>query len=89
MINIAAHKQGISKAYNKYIKVKRFQVSDLFLRKAFQNTKDPKACKVAPKWEGPYLIDSEARKWEYWLATLEVSIFPKFRISIQLKAYFV
>lgn len=44
------------------IKIQRFQVGNLVLRKPFLNTKDPKDGKLAPKLEGPYLIDSEAGK---------------------------
>ena len=40
-IRISAHQQRIAKTYNKNIKVIRFQVGDLVLRKAFQNTKYP------------------------------------------------
>ncbi|XP_076943310.1 uncharacterized protein LOC143613506 [Bidens hawaiensis] len=40
-------------SYNKNARVKRFQVGDLVLRKAFQNTTDPKEGKLAPRWEGP------------------------------------
>ena len=59
-IRIAAHQQRIAKSYNKNIRIRRLQVGDLVLRKTFQNTKDPVDGKLAPKWEGPYLIDSKA-----------------------------
>ena len=49
----------------------------MVLTKAFQNTMDPSACKLAPKWGGPYLIDSKVGKEAYWLATLEGYIFPR------------
>ena len=59
-IRVAAHQQRITRAYNKIIRIRRFQVGDLVLRKTFQNTKDPGATKLDPKSEGPYLIDVEA-----------------------------
>ena len=38
-IRVAAHQQRITRAYNKIIRIRRFQVGDLVLRKTFQNTK--------------------------------------------------
>ncbi|KAI3828176.1 hypothetical protein L1987_02273 [Smallanthus sonchifolius] len=62
-VRIAAYQQRIVRSYNKSIRIRRFQVGDLVLRKAFQNTTNPNDGKLAQKWEGPYLIDSEAGKW--------------------------
>ncbi|KAI3682855.1 hypothetical protein L1987_83177 [Smallanthus sonchifolius] len=73
-VRIAAFQQRIAKSYDKNIRIRRFQVGDLVLRKAFQNTTNPNDGKLAPKWEGPYLIDSEAGKGAYWLATMEGEI---------------
>ncbi|KAI3676095.1 hypothetical protein L1987_85694 [Smallanthus sonchifolius] len=53
------------------------------------NTTNPSDGKLAPKWEGPYLIDSEAGKGAYWLATLEGDILPRSWNAIHLKAYFM
>mgnify|MGYP001603442730 CR=1 FL=1 len=76
-IRIITHQQRISEAYNKNIKVRRFQVGDLVLRKTIQNTKDPNTGKLEPKWEGPYPIDSKVGNEAYWLATIEGNIFPR------------
>ena len=61
----------------------------MVLRKTFQNTNDPSVGKLAPKWEGPYLIDAEAGKGAYWLATLKGDIFPRSWNSIHLKVYYM
>ena len=86
---MAAYQQRISKAYNKNIKVRRFQVGDLVLRKAFQNTTNPSDGNLAPKWEGPYLIDSKAGKGAYWLANMNGDILPQAWNAIHLKAYYM
>ncbi|XP_076946211.1 uncharacterized protein LOC143617582 [Bidens hawaiensis] len=64
-ICMVAYQQRITKSYNKNVRVRRFQVGDLGLRKAFQNTTDPKDGKLAPNWEGPYKIEAEAGKGAY------------------------
>ncbi|KAD2393426.1 hypothetical protein E3N88_40403 [Mikania micrantha] len=61
-IRMASYQQKIHKSYNKNIRIRRFQIGDLVLRKAFQNTTNPSYGKLAPKWEGPYRIESEAGK---------------------------
>ena len=79
----------MARAYNKNIRIRRFQQGDLVLRKAFQNTTDPAHGKLAAKWEGPYLIDSEAGKGAYRLATMEGDLLPRAWNAIHLKAYFM
>ena len=50
-ICIFTHQQRITNAYKSNIRARRFQIEDLVLRKTFQNTKDPSAGKLTPKWE--------------------------------------
>ena len=88
-LRIAAHQQRIANSYNKNIRIRRFQIGDLVLRKTFQNTKDPADGKLAPKWEGPYKIDSKAGKGAYWLADMEGTLLPRSWNAIHLKAYFI
>ena len=88
-VRMASHQQMIAKSYNKNIRIRRFQVGDLVLRKTFQNTINPTDGKLAPKWEGPYLIDSEAGKGAYWLANMDGEILPRSWNAIHLKAYFM
>ncbi|KAI3824953.1 hypothetical protein L1987_06426 [Smallanthus sonchifolius] len=88
-VRIVAYQQKIAKSYNKNVRIRRFQVGDLVLRKAFQNTTNPSDGKLAPKWEGLYLIDSEAGKGAYWLTTMEGDIRPRSWNAIHLKAYFM
>ncbi|KAD7117023.1 hypothetical protein E3N88_04291 [Mikania micrantha] len=64
-IRMATYQQKIAKSYIKNIRIRRFQLGDLVLRKAFQNTTNPANGKLAPRWEGPYKIESKAGKGAY------------------------
>ncbi|KAD4888478.1 hypothetical protein E3N88_20551 [Mikania micrantha] len=88
-IRMAAYQQKIAKSYNKNIRIRRFQVGDLVLRKAFQNTTNPTDGKLAPKWEGPYKIDFEAGKGAYRLITIDGETIPRAWNAIHLKTYFI
>ncbi|XP_076913798.1 uncharacterized protein LOC143572547 [Bidens hawaiensis] len=87
-IRMAAYQQRTAKSYNKNIRIRRFQAADMVLRKAFQNTTNPADGKLAPKWEGPYLIDSDAGKGAYRLITMEGVPLPRVWNAIHLKADF-
>ena len=41
MKRIAKHKEALAKYYNRKVKVRRFNIGDLVLRKISQGTKDP------------------------------------------------
>jgi hypothetical protein len=88
-IRMAAYQQRVAGAYNKNIRIRRFQVGDMVLRKAFQNTTNPADGKLAPKWQGPYLIESEAGKGAYRLLTMEGDMIPRAWSAIHLKEYFM
>lgn len=61
-IRMETYQQRIAKSYNKNIKIRKLQVEDLVLRKVLQNLAKLSAGNLAPKWEGRFLKDSEARK---------------------------
>ncbi|KAD5802666.1 hypothetical protein E3N88_14026 [Mikania micrantha] len=84
-IRMATYQQKVSKSYNKNIRICRFQVGDLVLRMAFQNTTNPANGKLAPKWEGPYKIESEAAKGAYKLTNMEGEPLPRSWNAIHLK----
>ena len=50
---MAKHKEAMAKYYNRKVKVRRFNIGDLVLRKVSQATKDPSQGKLGPTWEGP------------------------------------
>ena len=86
---MVAYQQRVAGAYNKNIRIRRFQEGDMVLRKAFQNTTNPTDGKLAPKWEGPYLIEAEAGKGAYRLLTMEGVSIPRAWNAIHLKKYFM
>jgi hypothetical protein len=88
-IRMAAYQQRVAGAYNKNIRIRRFQEGDLVLRKAFQNTTNPADGKLAPKWEGPYIIEAEVGKGAYRLLRMEGTRLPRAWNAIHLKKYFV
>ena len=50
------YRAAMAKYYNKKVKVRRFNVGDLVLRKVSQETKDSSQGKLGPAWEGPYQV---------------------------------
>ena len=73
---MASYQQRMAGAYNKNVRIRKFQVGDMVLRKAFQNTTNHADGKLAPKWEGPYLIEAEAGNGAYRLLTMEGNLLP-------------
>ena len=88
-IRIPAYQNKISRSYNKNIRIRRFNIGDLVLRKAFQNTTNPADGKLAPKWEGPYRIENKAGKGAYKLTTLDGTPLPRSWNAIHRKYYFI
>ena len=57
--------------YNKRVKLRRFDIRDLVLRKVTPTTKDSVQGKLGPKWEGPYRVVHYSRQGSYHLETLD------------------
>ena len=51
---MAKYQQKRAEYYNQRVKLKRFNIGDLVLRKVTPATKDPAQGKLGPTWEGPY-----------------------------------
>ncbi|KAK1413129.1 hypothetical protein QVD17_34896 [Tagetes erecta] len=88
-VRMVAYQQRVSGAYNKNIRIRRFQEGYMVLRKAFQNRTNLADEKLAPKWEGPYLIEAEAAKGSYRLVTMEGIPLLRAWNAIHLKKYFM
>ncbi|XP_074301294.1 uncharacterized protein LOC141632669 [Silene latifolia] len=76
-IRIASYQQTVAKSYKKNVNIRVFKEGDLVLRKVFPNIKDKNAGKLAPIWEGPYLIDSIVGQGAYRLQTLDGEMIPR------------
>ena len=51
----------MARYYNKKLKVRRFNIGNLVLRKVSQATKDPSQGKLGLAWEGPYKVAHHSR----------------------------
>ena len=65
------YQQKMAGYYNQRVKLRRFNIGDLLLRKVTLSTKNPTQGKLGPTWEGPYKItttqDKEAIIWNPWM----------------------
>ena len=61
------YQQQVAKSYNRNVRIKAFKVGEWVLRKTFQNTVNPVDGKMAPQWEGPYLITEVVGQGAYRL----------------------
>ena len=78
----------MARYYNKKVKVKRFNVVDLVLRKVLQATKDSSQRKLGPTWEGPYQVICHFREKSYYLKTLDSQELPRPWNIEHLKRYY-
>lgn len=67
MIRVQNYQQAAAHFYNSKIKIRRFNVWELVLRKVFSNTEEPNAEKLGTNWEGPYRITEVVRDGVYKL----------------------
>ncbi|GKV23707.1 hypothetical protein SLEP1_g33406 [Rubroshorea leprosula] len=65
------HQNRVAKFYNKRVRARQFQVGDLVLRKAGLTNTYSHMGKLAPNWEGPYMVINIKRPGCYQLADLE------------------
>ena len=86
-IRMVQYQQQVARSYNKNVRVKVFKAGDWVLRKTFQNTKDPADGKLAPQWEGPYLIKEVVGQGAYRLETKDGEPIPRSWNATHLKLY--
>ena len=67
MKRMAKHKEAMARYYNKKVKVRKFNIGDLILKKVSQETKDLSQGKLGPAWEGPYEVIRHSKEGSYYL----------------------
>ena len=66
----------MTKYYDQRVKLKRFELEDLVLRKVSQATKDLAQGKLGPTWKGPYKITNYSRRESYNLESMDWKPLP-------------
>ena len=85
---MAKYKQKIAEYYNRRVKLKKFNIGDLVLRKVTPATKDLAQGKLSPNWEGPYRVVHYSRQGSYHLEDMEGKRLPHPWNVEHLKRYF-
>ena len=67
----------MSRYYNQRVKLRRFNIEDLVLRKVTLATKNPTHGKLGPTWEGPYKVTHCSRQGSYHLESLDDYKLPR------------
>ena len=82
------HKEAMARYYNRKVKVRRFNIRDLVLRKISQATKNPSQGKLGPVWDSPYEIIRHSREGSYYLKSLDSQELPQPWNIEHLKKYY-
>ena len=85
---MAKYKQKIAEYYNRRVKLKKFSIGDLVLRKVTLATKDLTQGKLSPNWEGPYRVVHYLCQGRYHLEDAEGKRLPHPWNVEHLKRYF-
>ena len=68
---VAKYKNLMARQYDAMVKLRRFNIGDLVLRKISLATKNPTHRKLSPNWEGPYRVINCKRQGSYYLEALD------------------
>ena len=74
--------------YNKRVRPRTFKVGDLVLRRVFENTANPAACKLQPNLEGSYMIVKVEATDSYALNKLNGTLVRRMWNATHLKRYY-
>ena len=88
MKRMAKQKEAMARYYNRKVKVRRFNIGNLVLRKVSQATKDPSQGKLRPSWEGSYKVIRHSREGFYYLKSLDGQELPRPWNIEHLKKYY-
>ena len=85
---MAKYQQKMAEYYNQRVKLKRFNIGDLVLRKVTPTTKDPMQGKLGSTWERPYRVIHYSRQRSYHLEDLRGKRLPRPWNVKHLKRYY-
>ena len=85
---MAKYKQKIAEYYNRMVKLKKFNIGDLVLRKVTPAMKDSAQGKLGSNWEGPYRVIHYLHQGSYHLEDAEGKRLPHPWNVEHLKRYF-
>ena len=71
------YQNKMAEYYNQRVKLKRFNIGDLVLRKVTPTTKDPAQGKLGPTWEGPFKVVHYSHQGSYHLEDLNGNKLPR------------
>ena len=74
--------------YNRHVRLRKFRVGDLVLRRVFENTADSVVGKFQPNWEWPYIIVKVGAVGSYTLNKLNRTLVPRMWNATHLKRYY-
>lgn len=64
-LRMARYQQKMQNYYNQRVKLRRFNLDNMVLRKVSQATRNPARGKLGPTWEGPYKVVHYSRRGSY------------------------
>ena len=67
----AKYKNLMARQYDAMVKLRRFNIGDLILKKVSLATKDPSYGKLGPNWEELYRIINCKRQGSYYLEAMD------------------
>ena len=74
--------------YNQKVKLERFDIEDLVLRRVTLAMKNPTQGKLGPTWEGPYRVVHYSQQGSYHLEDLDGNKLPRPWNVKHLKRYY-
>ena len=67
----ARYKNLKARQYDVMVKLRRFNIRDLILKRVSLATKNPAHGKLGPNWEGPYKVVNCKRQGSYYFEALD------------------
>ncbi|XP_015159543.1 uncharacterized protein K02A2.6-like [Solanum tuberosum] len=83
-----SYQQRMTRAFNKKVRVRTFEVGQLVLKRIFPHQEEYKG-KFAPNWQGPYIVHKVLSRGALVLAEMDGQVWRKAINSDAVKRYYV